>query len=514
MGAASSTNIAKTVANATSNVLNKVMQNATSNAESSQIISVTDVTGDVDISGNKFTTKITVDMSQLLQSLNDSSVREDLASEVAQAAKSLVKDINLGNISTTTNDIENVINETISITTTLDSTCSSSIGETQSITVDSVNGNVTIKDNTFDNIAKMVGDCMVKTMSQNSAIQTLQTKIDQTASSSTSGFSIWGLAGVIGAIVLGLIVVTVGPTVVPLIAAGKNPQIFGFLVLFIATIFIIIWYAWTSKASNNTIWSKPLSDTCAPTTILSQTNSLKTADQARTTCLSTDGCVAFDFVLECDGNQPHETLYTEDKTHDPVYRTTLYSSIFKDCKPEVDDSKILTKRSVIVSANNDAEKESSEEGAVWINKTDATFRILKKADSKLYWTDPEKFDKDINYITNVNIDGAAILGDSNVMYQTGWKMSAEKDLLKYTFTNDGQSKTVAGPGYIISSDVLPNVSGIVVTKRKSWILFTGIGFVILGVILLLFLKPKNKVNYEKNDGKMSKNLKSKMSNKQ
>lgn len=507
MGAASSTNIAKTVANATSNVLNKVMMSQTSNINSSQIISVSDVTGDVNIDNNQFTANISVNMKQLLNSLTNSNIKDEVASEVAQAAKSLVKDINLGNISTTTNDIENVINESINLTTSLDSTCSSSIGATQSITVNKVNGDVEITNNTFNNIAKMVGDCMVKTMSQNSAIQTLQTKIDQTASSSTSGFSIWGLAGVIGAIVLGLIVVTVGPTVVPLIAAGKNPQIFGFLVLFIATIFIIIWYAWTSKASNNTIWSKPLDATCVPTTILKQTNSLKTADQARTTCLSTDGCVAFDFVLECDGNQPHETLYTEDKTHDPVYKTTLYSSIFKDCKPGVDDSKILTKRSVIVSANNAVEKESSEEGAVWINRTNATFQILKKADSKLYWTDPEKFGKDINYITNVNIDGATILDDSNVMYQTGWEMSAEKDLLKYTFTNDGQSKTVAGPGYIISSDVLPNVSGIVVTKRKSWILFTGIGFVILGVILLLFLKPKNKVNYEENDGKNVKKFK-------
>jgi hypothetical protein len=93
-------------------------------------------------------------------------------------------------------------------------------------------------------------------------------------------------------------------------------------------------------------------------------------------------------------------------------------------------------------------------------------------------------------------------------------MSAETDLLKYTFTNSGTSKTVAGPGYNISSNVLPNVSGIVVTKRKSWILFTGIGLAIFGIILLLFLKPKTGEYYEGNSGKMSKNLKSKMSNKQ
>jgi hypothetical protein len=505
MGAAVSTNVAKTMATVISNVTNSVIQNQIANIDQNQSIIIRDVDGDVLINNVVQKISATVNTQALFASMADADIKQTLSFELAQAAKSLIKDINFGNISVASNDIEAVISETVNISTNLNQTCSSKVTANQNILIEKDTGNVTLQNTTQEAIASQVLSCALNAISQSKAVNDLQAKIDQKASATTAGVSIWGLATIAGIIVLGLAVVFVGPVIVPFIAAGKKPQIIGILVALIGGIFLLLWGFWTSRDVSVTLWAAPLAEKCPNIVSLGKIN-VSTAEEAARKCIETKNAIAFDFVASQKIDNVWQNLtqpYVE-----------LFSKVDKTCLKDIkiDDSPILSSRNVFVATTsaptNFGQKISI--GDVWINASNAIFQICNQLGSNLVWTPPKLLDSRVTSLTSVDIPNVKFVDFSN--NQNGFQLSSDSSLLNFSVKTP--SDTIIkfqGPGYVVDRNIKPNTTGKIIKQYKMWALYTGIGLVVVGILLAVFLRPKTNLKNIK-DEKNNKELKNEKTN--
>lgn len=459
MGLSESKNIVNTSANVISSVTNTYCQTAVGQTNQEQSIIVKEVTGDVDIDGNQFSSTATLDVSALLKALSDSSAKQDISLQMAQSAKSIIKDINLGNLSTAANVVESIISETINITTNVESNCSARLGTKQTIDIENVDGNVRITGNTFQSVLTSIQSCSVDALSKNSAINSLQQKVDQISSSSVTGISIWGLAAVGLIIVAAIGMVLVGPEVVPLIAVSRKPQLFGGLVMVIGLAFLLIWWFWTGKGVKSTNWAKPLESCSSMAQNVAETGTFQNADAAAEHCLKVKDCVAFDY------NGKEETA-------------KYFVKLSKGCKIEIDDTPILVIRTPPFVGTD--LPTNANEGDVYINPVKATIQKFENSNWSIAVLIKEG-------ITSLNtVDGEKFVEGSN------FSLDYDDNMYNFRITNllDGQVISVAGPGLKVDKNSKPNVSGLVYKTRKQWALYTGGGLLIAGLLLVIFLKPK------------------------
>lgn len=193
MGGSQSKNVAKITLKAISKVATNIIQNQKISVDTGQMISVSGGKGDVVISGNHMNQQVQVDMDQLLKAMVTQEAQQNLASEVAQQAKSLMSGINLFQFTDATNILDSYMEASIDINTTVSQTCLAEIGQKQVINVDNRDGNITITDNTFEQVTNIFSKCVEDIISNNKTIQDIQQKIDQTAVAESKGFSIWAL---------------------------------------------------------------------------------------------------------------------------------------------------------------------------------------------------------------------------------------------------------------------------------------------------------------------------------
>lgn len=476
MGAAVSSNVAKTTANVVSSVINTQIQNELAQSDSSQIISVSNVEGNVTIDGNVSKVEVTIDMEQLLNTFTDANVQQDLALKLAQAAKALVKDINLGNVSVALNKVENFITETINVTTTLNQSCASNVTSTQKIIVDSVQGNVNINDNQFVAILDLVQNCVLKAVSNTTSVNDLQTEINQSSTSKTFGISIWGIGFVLLIILGGAFLILLGPELIPIIAIGKNPKIFGIIIFTIGLIFLAIWEFWYESSISSSLWARSFDSECKPVEVLSKHN-VSSADEASRLCANDKNAIAYDFVAnKKTGN------YWVKLTQ---FEAVLYSKVGSGCTLLTDDSPILTTREVTISNENAPERFAKVfNGEIWINTSTATIQEYKDGT----WTVPKVIDKRIDSVS-VDIEGATLLSKNP---NSNFKLKSTRDLVSFTITNISTNEifSIPGPGLTLIENLVPNVSGIKIKKRKNWALYTGAGLAIVGILVAVFTKPK------------------------
>lgn len=498
MGAAASTNVATTCANSVSKVLTNVVNNVEFQSSGQQSIAVSGTTGNVVISGNTLSNQYFINMKEVASSLTDSNVRSAIALEVAQQAKSLVKDINLGNVSAAGNIVDDAITETINISNNISATCGAKLDINQSITVTNTTGGVTIEGNSLSSAMSIFEDCMVDQLSQNSTISAIQSKIDEKASASTSGVSVWGLATIGGIILLGIVAVTALPTVLPFIVAGKRPKILGLIVLLIGIAFIIVYFTWTSTEMKSTLWGKSIGLTCAAYNQESFNNdtTITTADEAIGKCNNDKNCQGYDFVSMSYRDNKWEELNPK--------QTKFYSQVGK-CYPESDDSPVLINRKVFYTTS-EPENVTVPIGSMLVlrNRVGNNVISIKRSDGFTNITLPKGFQ---GAISDVVISGAINLdnkhGDSYV--PNGWKLTAEDaKLLDLKLTNETDTQKFNGPGQMVNYDIIPNVSGYKSKVYKNWALYVGIGLVVTGLLLVIFLKQPVDVQKNTTSNKLQK----------
>jgi hypothetical protein len=328
-------------------------------------------------------------------------------------------------------------------------------GETnQSIVVNNASSGVEINQNTFSSAVRVVSKCVEKSVSSSAAITSLQKAVDQTTSTTVAGVSIWGFAAIAGIIVIGIVLTAAAPVLIPMVAAGKNPQIIGFVLVFVAVCFLAIYFAWTKKVILSTPWALPLSSTCVGNLDTIATKNASSATEAATLADKTKKCVAYDFIASrLDGNewvnlsQPHVILYS--------------SSAINKCKIQQDTAPILTNRIV---------------------RFDKTQR----------WSSDKGFAPNQVY-GSVSIGGVAKSLNPPSGSSLIFKIWADPDLTNIVLeaVHSGTKKQVVGPGRTPNTTVTPNVSGIQTIVKKQWALYVGIGLGLVGLIIIALLNPKH-----------------------
>lgn len=480
MGVAQSKNVSEQLISAVTKTAIKFVQGETANIANSQLIQVIDVDGDVTIEGNIVTSTIQINMQALLQTLATEQAQQDIALQVEQVAKSLVKDINLGNISEATNIVRQTINDTIDISIASTQSCAAQGVANQTIQVSHVVHNVIIRDNHLTAVAKSIQDCIQRSIGNSSSVQTLQDMVAQTASSTTKGFSLTQLSILAGIIVLGLAVVFIGPEVAPILAVGKNPILISIFFLIITLIFLGIWWFWTGTSFSSTLWSNLYQNECKPVQIL-KTIPVTSADEAARLAILEPACLAFDFVAQ----QKVANVWTPlEQPH-----CTLYTAVGSPCVLTSDDSPLITIRAVHISSTQ-ATNQNVQLGTIWINVQTANYQEFAAGPAGIGWTVPTAIHPNVFKISSVNIMHA-ILEPNTVFPADEWTLSAEDPALTfYSLRKGNQSYEVKGPGYTADSTKVPNVSGHRIKVRKQWALYAAGGFLFLALISGLVLKAK------------------------
>lgn len=489
MGAAESKNVTKQTIDAISNVTSSLIQNVSQGSTQNQLISVQGVAGNVTISGNYLNVLSILKMAGVANALNTADSRQSLQNELAQKAKALVKDINLLNVSDAENIVKDYITQTTIIANNLTQSCSALFNSNQTIIVNQIGGNVQIEANHLQSINNVFQDCVSKAVGQNKVLNDLQVKIDQASEASTLGFSIWGLVAILAFVVVGILAVVLGPALIPVImSGGKTGLLVGIVFLIIGAIFLLIWWFWSKRATKITVWAKSLGESCHPVTIL-KTVQNTTPEEAQDTCTADKSIAGFFFDAASS-------------------TATFYSKLRDGCSTE-SDTRVVVRNRRTFSASTSAFLSNDvfpRAGDLWINTSNATFQELLETG----WTLPAIFDLNVDSISNF-IGGLIVtpVTQPASSRSIGWVMDSTQDQHSYRFTQADNSLIVVVPGKGTTTLGLPdpNVAGIAYKARKSWMLYTGIGFIALGAIMASVLGFRGAMGKDKKKDKKSKKVK-------
>lgn len=471
MGVSLSKNIATAATEAIAKVSNNIVQNVKLSTDQTQIISVSDVDGDVVISGNTFTQKAAVNIKSLMNTLIQEDIQQALAAEMAQACKSIVSGLNLFQVADAQNQINLLVKASIELINTVSQTCMSSIEQTQVITITRVKGSVYIQGNLSQQFADILGSCVQDAVSKNSILQNLQARIDQSAASTAIGLDIWQLV-VLVLIVMGIPVVAViggvavaGRYLFPLsVAAGIGC--------------LVAWRSWTEE----TIYSHAFSplikytETCVPQSKGSSV-AFASASAAAQACKSDATCKAFDWqgaIIGADGSssaiQP---------------QTTFYSDVGSICESSVKSS---PDRSSLLRMPKMAKGRGPPgrfDADVYLDVETTNYYFLDLESRQ--WQKQGSFAhsgarSQIDWGTSAPAPTSqGVVGSLFVVY------SATNPIYFHVYVKnpDGWKLTALpfpGPGLIANASSNINVSGFTTIQRKQWLVNIGIAFLTIGVL--------------------------------
>ncbi|QQZ00461.1 hypothetical protein IJGMMPBP_00008 [Infectious spleen and kidney necrosis virus] len=204
MGAAQSFNgvdtVLKAVAEATSNIAN----NTKLTADSSQIINISHVKGDVIIKGMTMEQTVTVNLQATMKALANQETQQKVLNDMAQQAASVVSGINFGQYASATNSIKQFLSVTSRIVNNMTLTCSGEVNTKQVISVDNVTGNVVIQDSVLRIFVSALSQCVQDATASSSSMQDVVNKLQQLATAKAQGVDLWQLAAVLAGLLIGM----------------------------------------------------------------------------------------------------------------------------------------------------------------------------------------------------------------------------------------------------------------------------------------------------------------------
>lgn len=202
MGVSSSKNITKLVTDVINKSSNEIIQQQNTETDQSIVVKVSNTGGNVYIGDSVFTQEASINMQSLAAALSSTEMQTKLNQEIAQQAKALVSGINLLQLSSTSNTIDQLIKTCIDIKNTTIQNCMSKITQNINITVDKTAGDVKIKNIVSSQLATSISSCVQNAVSSNKGFVDIATKIEQSATSESKGFSLEFLALIAGALFL------------------------------------------------------------------------------------------------------------------------------------------------------------------------------------------------------------------------------------------------------------------------------------------------------------------------
>jgi hypothetical protein len=485
MGSSVSKNITKAASEAIAKVSNNIISTTKLTTDQTQVISVTNVDGDVVISGNTFTQKANINMKSLLHALVQEDVQQDLTMQIAQACKSIVSGLNIFQFANAQNDINMFLKASSELMTTIAQSCAASVSENQSITVKRVKGNVYITNNIMSELADIFGSCVQDAVSKNSVYQQLQDKVDQTASAKAEGLDLWQIiilvAIVLGVPSLGLVagVATAGRYLFPLsVLAGAGC--------------LVAYFAWVEESVYSHAFSTLIRNmpNCNAQPLSGTTNSYANSVAAAQACANDKSCAAFDWqgaVIDAQGN--HVSFKPP--------QTTFYRTIASGCEKVItgspDHSKVFRTPVFIKGSGAPAKVE----GDVYLDSTTANYYFFDTASQT--WLKQGSFAHS-DFTSRNTVDWGSIQPTPATQGVAGsiyvyYAVNNPIYFHVYVKNPDGwklYTPPLKGPGLIPDVPENINVSGFTTIKRKKWLLYFSGALLTVGILgLVVSISQKN-----------------------
>ncbi|CCA61397.1 hypothetical protein AV955_gp040 [Diadromus pulchellus ascovirus 4a] len=224
MGSAISTNSTRIVMKAVTEVANTNIQKAYSDNNQSIVVKIENTGGDVNINNVTVTQRVNVNVGNLLNALTNSTNNEVLNEKLKQSAMSLVEGLNLAQLAASTNVVNQIINNLVTIKNRSINECKNSTTQTFSLDVRNTGGNVNVRDLDIDQDSSTVFKCIQDSKSTADLRRQTDVLIDGLASSKAQGldtrwlviggvalFALLGVGGTfIGAKVIGPVIAVAG----------------------------------------------------------------------------------------------------------------------------------------------------------------------------------------------------------------------------------------------------------------------------------------------------------------
>jgi len=345
MGGATSKNLVDVTMKAIANVTVNIFSKQDIGTYGTQSILVEYTKGDVNISGIDMKMKINVNMDDMFKALSTTDVQQQVKSEVQQQAKALIEGINTLNFSNAQNELKEYMEEVTNITKNFKNICKGVTSSTQSIVVSHTGGSVTISDVTMSSVQDLISKCYADVLANTKSAQNLQTTIDQSASATTKGISMWAIITLVVIVVVGLSASAIAGKLVKGTDAGsaeekKRKWIF-FLMFSIVGLTgiggIVGFFYWRPKIMKLYGYSPGIvhDDACEGQRLSSSTK-YTSGVSAGNDCMDNKDCVAYDWINYTIGSNGTATKLTTPQTY-------MYKKVRKvPCPSEANPDKSTT----------------------------------------------------------------------------------------------------------------------------------------------------------------------------
>jgi len=475
MGASVSKNISNAVTKAIAKTSSNIIHNTHVGYDQSQIISIGTADKDIVIKGNRFTQKANVNMQALLDALSKEENQQRMLAELTQEAKSITSGLNLAQYSNAQDILNILINSTSTILSTISQTCSAFANQQQAITIELAHGGVRIINNVYEQIYDILQRCAETAVSENANLQDLSAKLSQTSNAESLGISMWAIVAallgipVVGGIIGGIAVLKFIFPVIGIIGIG----------------FIAAYFTWTEEDMKLTGFSSMINKTpiCNGELISPQPSvEFSSAVYASKECDKMPNCKAFDWegmALTQTGN------YTIMKN--PV--TRFYQTVSPNCEPNIKlDNTLLLYTPKAYSGPEVPQIEKiplAIEGDIYLDTvTSQWFQRTNKWPTGWQPMGSIETDRTFNKLEWGEINPLVVSINNPSKNDMYINISNKASFEVYRFTDDDGwilEKKLKGPGFFPKVPSISNTSGFKKNIKKNWLLYTGIGCILLSI---------------------------------
>lgn len=513
MGGANTKNISQATTEAVAKVASNILMSQNVLNNQTQMIKIIGGKGDVNIHGVNFNQKAAVNISALLDAMVTQEAQQQLATELAQKAKSVVSGVNLFQFTNASNEIDTFMKASIDISTNIAQTCSLVSSQSQGIDIEYQEGNINISNINMDQVSDLFSSCVGKAVSQNKALQDLQQKLDQSAVAESKGFSIWAIVVMMFIALLFFMapLVFAASTAVKVLSQFMFPIIMTIGIIMVALYFSVKKPQMSGYGFSRLLRTMP--DCGVVKSNIQPRQVYDTAGRASEACLADSTCHAVDWKcmdIQADGTavilQNPETTFYSKIDHNPC----------KNIVDNRDNLKILRVPNVVVLKDDpDPLVYKPQDGDIWVDANTSKWSVWNDQNTQ-YMSDNlknnplvEGFDGKKNSIIFEQTNGSPLNdpkqeGDIVLKFATT-KLPFFDIYTAVKFDNNllwNEPVSLSVPGYFPYIPRAPNNANAinstafkkVVKKYNSTVLWIGLSLILLGMfgtVYVFMIKPKS-----------------------
>lgn len=492
MGSAHSTNVANIISNIMSKETSEVMARQVASGAQDQGISIIGGSGTLNIEGNKESQTMNINMDGLAKALSTQVSQQNIVQELTQAATSSVSGISFSN-SDASNIMNDFLNVGLNVSSNIGQICEAAGRSSQSINVVDRDGEINIKGNVQEQVSNIIAKCVQDATSSNSAVQSVQTSLSQSATAKVVGLDLMQIIALILIILASIIIIPmvgvesiISKFLFPMIAMGGGVCLYYWSIDTTSEMAGVAYSTSIIKDKECYSGDKSVLKLDAPDEL-----GWPAPDIAARQCQDNDKCMGFDWFsilklavfysdlrnLDSNGMCPHVTADPKNKT------------LVRNAKLIVDSLAVNTPPDQSIGSNGDVFVDTVSGHYYWKYSSDAK--------NEGTWMDQDIISKDFKSgvsITSADKFPDASAGKDGDLFINTSDPNAWKLYIKVSGAwSSGDDKPLTGPTATQNklsfpgrhSDVPPATdydwSGFKIHKRKTVWLVLGIVLIVLGV---------------------------------